>query len=80
MDVLSEAGTPWFATWETLYERAWWYLNHSVGLPPSISRGRPFHGNPRLRLWDDAMGFCHDREPTTLTVLRFSRKMAGVNL
>ena len=58
---------PWRVSWEAINARAWWYLNHSGALPPSVSRG-PFHGMPRLRLWDDAGGFGCEREPTTLTV------------
>jgi hypothetical protein len=59
---------PWRASWESLHGRAWWYLNHSAELPPSVSGGRPFHDIPRLRLWDDAMGFQCGAEPTTFTV------------
>jgi hypothetical protein len=59
---------PWRVSWESLQGRAWWYLNHSAKLPPSVSRGQSFHGLPRLRLWDDAMGFGPETEPTTLTV------------
>jgi hypothetical protein len=59
---------PWRVSWESLQGRAWWYLNHSSDLPPSFSRGKPFHGLPRLRLWDDALGFGCATEPTTLTV------------
>ena len=59
---------PWRASQEMINARAWWYLDHCSGLPPSVSHGKPFHGLPRLRLWDDAMGFCCETEPTTLTV------------
>src|SRR3954451_8384106 len=59
---------PWRVSWESLQARAWWYLDHSADLPPSVSRDQPFHGLPRLRLWDDAMGFGSEAEPTTLTV------------
>ena len=51
-----------------MHARAWWCLNHSADLQPSVSHGRPFHGLPRLRLWDDAKGFGCEVEPTTLTV------------
>lgn len=59
---------PWRVSWESLQARAWWYLNHSADLPPSVSFDGPFHGLPRLRLWDDAMSFGCEAEPTTLTV------------
>jgi hypothetical protein len=59
---------PWNVSWVALQGRAWWLLNHSADLPPSVSHGRPFHGLPRLRLWNDAMGFGCDAEPTTLSV------------
>ena len=59
---------PWRVSWEAMNARAWWYLDHSADLPPSVSRGKPFHGLPRLRLWDDAMGFGCEMEPSTLTV------------
>lgn len=52
-----------------LHARAWHTLKHSFDLPPSASGGRPFHGIPRLCLWDDATGFrCDDMQPFTLTV------------
>ena len=59
---------PWRVSWEAINARAWWYLDHSADLQPSVSRGKAFHGLPRLRLWDDAMGFGCGTEPTTLTV------------
>jgi hypothetical protein len=51
-----------------MHGAAWWYLNHAADLPPSVSRGAPFHGLPRVRLWEDARGFGCEIEPTTLTV------------
>jgi hypothetical protein len=59
---------PWRVSWETIHARAWWSLNHSARLPPSVSRGKSFHGLPRLRLWDDALDFGRTAEPNTLTV------------
>ncbi len=59
---------PWRVSWEVMHACAWWKLNNSADLPPSVSNGRPFHGLPRLRLWDDAKGFGCESEPTTLTV------------
>jgi len=52
-----------------LHARAWHTLKHSFDLPPSASGGRPFHGIPRLCLWDDATGFRSDNpQPFTLSV------------
>ena len=59
---------PWRVSWEAINARAWWRLNRSSELPPSVSGGAPFHGLPRLRLWNNATGFGCDTEPTTLTV------------
>jgi hypothetical protein len=59
---------PWYISWEAMNARAWWYLNHSSEILPSISRGRPFHGIPRLRYWDDAGSFECEADPTTLTL------------
>ncbi len=55
-------------SYEVISDRAQWYLNHSAIVPPSVSQGKPFHNIPRLRLWDDAMDFGTEAEPTTLTV------------
>jgi hypothetical protein len=62
----------WRVSWELTDDRARGCLNHSAALPPSVSRGRPFHGIPRLRLWDDAGGFACEREPATLSVFELS--------
>lgn len=47
---------------------AWHLLNHSWQLPPEIPRGYLPH-SPRLRIWDDALGWT-ENEPYTLTVFR----------
>lgn len=52
-----------------LHARAYHALNHSSGLPPSMSGGPLFFGEPRIRLWHDPPGFCvDDLNPFTLTV------------
>lgn len=52
-----------------LHARAYHTLTHSFGLPPSISGGPLFFGDPRVRLWHDPSGFCiDDLNPFTLTV------------
>ena len=68
---------PWRVSWEAINASAWWYLDHSADLPPSVSRGQPFHGLPRLRLWDDPTGFGCEAEPTTLTVYEVSPPTTG---
>jgi hypothetical protein len=67
-DMEDSSHDPWQVSWRAINARAWWYLNHSSEILPSVSRGRPFHGIPRMRLSDDAMSFGSDTEPTTLTV------------
>jgi len=59
----------WRISWDALDARAWSCLNSSGKIPPDVSRGRLFHGLPRLRLWDDPGGGpgC-EAEPMTLTV------------
>jgi hypothetical protein len=57
-----------------MHARAWWSLTHSAALPPSVSQGRAFPGIPRLRLWDDAMGFGCETEPTTWTIFELFKQ------
>lgn len=58
----------WRSSWAMMNSRAWWLLKHSAELDPSLSgRAQPFHGIPRLILWDDAVGFGAER-PFTLAV------------
>lgn len=66
--MVSSLDDPWRVSWEAITALAWWHLDHSADLSPSVSRGKPFHGLPRLRLWDDAKAFGCETEPTTLTV------------
>src|SRR5262245_4685526 len=61
-------GDPWRVSWDALDALAWAHLKRHGQLPPAVLRGRPFHGYPRLRFWDDAEGFGCEYEPTTLTV------------
>jgi hypothetical protein len=52
-----------------LYARAWHALKLSACLPPSLSDERPFHGIPRLCLWEDKSGwYVEGARPYTLTV------------
>jgi len=66
--MLENYDDPWRISCEAINARAWWYLENSARLPPSVSRGRPFHGIPRLRLWDDAIGLFSEAGPTSWTV------------
>jgi hypothetical protein len=59
---------PWSSLWEVLNAHAWWRLNHSGQLAPCVGQSKSFRESPRLRIWDDAMGFGCDREPMTLVV------------
>ena len=55
-------------SWQAINALAWWRLNRSEELNPTVGHGRDFHGTQRLRFWDDAMGFGVGSEPMTLTV------------
>jgi hypothetical protein len=61
---------PRHLSWQAISALAWWRLNRSGELSPPVGHGRDFHGRPRLRLWDDAMGLGGGSEPMTLTVFR----------
>jgi hypothetical protein len=61
--------TPWTESWEIMNARAWGLLKNSAELRPSlVVNGSLSYGHPRLRIWDDAMGFGCDYEPTSFTV------------
>lgn len=48
---------------------AWALLEHSYRIEPQLPAGLRWRSNPRIRLWDDAMGWGGgDYQPTTLTV------------
>jgi hypothetical protein len=59
---------PWRVSWDAIDTRAWAYLNRNGQIPESVRKGLPFHGYPRLRLWQDPGGVGCEVEPTTLTV------------
>jgi hypothetical protein len=61
---------PRHLSWQAISALAWWRLNRSGELNPTVGHGRDFHGAQRLRLWDDAMGLGGGSEPMTLTVFR----------
>ncbi len=67
MDDVLDADS-WRASWDALETRAWAALNRNGHVPPAVRQGRPFHGWPRLRLWEDPGGVGCEAEPTTLTV------------
>jgi hypothetical protein len=49
--------------------RAWGLLKNSAEIQPTlVVNGLLSYGHPRLRLWDDAMGFGCNYEPTSFTV------------
>jgi hypothetical protein len=54
--------------WQAMNALAWFRLNRSGELNPTVGRERDFHGIQRLRLWDDSMGFGCESQPMTLTV------------
>jgi hypothetical protein len=61
--------TPWNLSWEVMNARAWRLLENSAELHPSlVVNGSMTYGHPRLRLWDDAMGFGCESEPISFTV------------
>ena len=59
----------WRESWDVINARAWRFLENSTELQPSlVVNGLLTYGHPRLRLWDDAMGFGCNCEPTSFTV------------
>ncbi|HYV39292.1 MAG TPA: hypothetical protein VE988_26625 [Gemmataceae bacterium] len=61
--------TPWNLSWEVMMARAWRMLENSADIQPSlVVDGFMTYRHPRLRLWDDAMGFGCESEPTSFTV------------
>ena len=58
---------PWHLSWQAINALAWWRLERSGELNPTVGNGRDFHAQ-RLRFWDDAMGLAGGSEPTTLTI------------
>jgi hypothetical protein len=61
--------SPYYLSWESMSIRAWWLLKHSETLdPPLVGEDGLGFGIPRLRIWDDAMGFGAESEPFSMTV------------
>jgi len=59
----------WRVSWDALEAAARFRLKGTGQVPESVWRGQPFHGWPRLRLWNDADGMAYEVEPATLTVV-----------
>jgi len=59
----------WRVSWDALEAAARFRLKGTGQVPESVWRGQPFHGWPRLRLWNDTDGMAYEVEPTTLTVV-----------
>ena len=57
----------WRVSWDALEAAARFRLKGTGQVPESVWRGQPFHGWPRLRLWNDTDGMAYEVEPTTLT-------------
>lgn len=68
---------PWRVSFLSLHARAWWYLNQSSYLPPSVCGELQVHVAPRLLLWDDAMAFGSETQPTSLTAYEFPTEDGG---
>ena len=60
---------PWHLSWQAINALAWWRLDRSGELNPTVGHGRD-SSTQRLRFWDDAMGLGGGSEPMTLTVFR----------
>lgn len=57
----------WRQSWDALEAAARVRLDGTGQVPPEVRDGRPFHGNPRLRLWHDPGGLTWEAV-TTFTV------------
>src|SRR5262249_29325579 len=81
MAIETSETTPWRVSWELINARAWWLLEHTSSLKPSlVVDGLMTYGHPRLRLWDDAGGFGCESEPMSLTVFDPSTTPQGNRL
>ena len=68
-DILALYSHPsWRVSWDALEARARTRLDGTGQVPPAVRRGQPFHGLPRLRLWNDPGGMAYEVEPTTWSV------------
>jgi hypothetical protein len=70
----------WHGSHKAITALAWWYLNNSRELLPISGEAKKLHGAVCLKLWDNALGFGSENEPTTLTVYELFDNSNGKSL